>query len=91
MRMRKKKSLTDTYRFPGFRPDPQVRGCFGDPKARILRLVRWGKKRSAARAGDHIGRFTIARRVTFGICHVEILASSWPWSFGAFSAHAVAW
>ena len=33
--MGKKRRLEDQYRFPGFRPDPTVRGIFGDPKARI--------------------------------------------------------
>ncbi|MCA9419477.1 MAG: ISL3 family transposase [Nitrospira sp.] len=42
-RMRKTKKLEDVYRFPGFRPVRQVRGCFGDPKTRILRLRRWKK------------------------------------------------
>jgi hypothetical protein len=42
--MRKPRRLDDAYRFPGFRPEPTVRGIFGDPKARILRLQRRGKK-----------------------------------------------
>src|SRR5512135_2264758 len=44
-RMRKPRRLDDAYRFTGFRPGPTVRGVFGDPKARILRLLRPGKKR----------------------------------------------
>ena len=42
--MRKPRRLDDAYRFPGFRPEATVRGIFGDPKARILRLLRRGKK-----------------------------------------------
>jgi hypothetical protein len=43
--MRKPRRLDDAFRFPGFRPEATVRGIFGDPKARILRLLRRGKKR----------------------------------------------
>ena len=28
------------YAFPGFRPQSTVRGAFGDPKARVIALVR---------------------------------------------------
>src|SRR6516164_6196271 len=38
--MRKPRRLDDAFRFPGFRPEATVRGIFGDPKARILRLLR---------------------------------------------------
>src|SRR5271157_3354335 len=41
--MRKPRRLDDAFRFPGFRPEATVRGIFGDPKARILRLLRRGK------------------------------------------------
>jgi hypothetical protein len=30
--MRKPLRLPDAYRFPGFSPEPTVRGIFGDPK-----------------------------------------------------------
>jgi len=32
--------LWDAYVFPGFRPQPTVRGLFGDPKARVITLER---------------------------------------------------
>ena len=35
--------LVDAYRFPGFRPRAAVRGVFGNPKVRIIRLERRGK------------------------------------------------
>jgi hypothetical protein len=31
------------YAFPGFRPEGTVRGIFGDPKARIIKLNRRSK------------------------------------------------
>jgi len=43
----RKRRLWDTYAFPGFRPESTVRGIFGDPKARIIRLRRRSKKRDA--------------------------------------------
>lgn len=39
--------LLDAYRFPGFRPQATVKGVFGNPKARVITLVRRGKKPSA--------------------------------------------
>src|SRR5579863_1102202 len=89
-RMRKKRRLADTYRFPGFRPEHQVRGCFGDPKARILRLVRRGKKQSAALAVFPIGPSTTARRVRYATCPVGIRAFTWKWRSGGCPAKAAA-
>lgn len=48
--------LTDAYAFPGFRQLQRVQGMFGDPKARIITLVRRGKRRSEAAAA----RYTVA-------------------------------
>jgi hypothetical protein len=44
---RRKRRLWDAYAFPGFGPETTVRGIFGDPKARIVRLKRRSKKRAA--------------------------------------------
>jgi len=43
-----KPALWDTYSFPGFRPEPTVRGIFGDPKARVITSSDAQKKRRAA-------------------------------------------
>src|SRR5947199_9922738 len=59
--MRPPLRLIDTYRFPDFRPSATVRGVFGDPRARILRLARRGKKHDAAFATQRHGRFTTTR------------------------------
>ena len=42
---KRKRRLWDAYAFPRFRPQPTVRGVFGDPKARVITLVRRSKKR----------------------------------------------
>src|SRR5436190_1298382 len=63
--MRKQRRLEDAYRFIGFRPEPRVRGVFGDPKARIVRLVRRGKKRTAELVVDVNALSTTARPVGY--------------------------
>jgi len=56
-----KRTLSDSYRFPGFKPKIAVRGVFGDSHARIIQLVRQGKKLSAVSAGRPTGRSTTTR------------------------------
>jgi len=70
--MRKTKRLWDAYRFPGFTPEPEVSGIFGDPKALVIKLRRRGKKRFAGPADGHTGHFTTARFVGYGIFPAEI-------------------
>ena len=48
---RRRRRLWDAYAFPGFRPERTVRGIFGDPKARIVRLKRRSKKSAAPTCG----------------------------------------
>jgi hypothetical protein len=48
--MATRKRLLDIYRFPGFVPQPKVRGIFGDPLAVVITLQRRRKKRSAGSA-----------------------------------------
>jgi hypothetical protein len=57
----KRRLLLDAYRFPGFRPVEDLCGVFGDPHARVVRLVRRSKKRRAEHADDNIPLGTIAR------------------------------
>jgi hypothetical protein len=47
----RKRRLWDAYALPGFRPEGTVRGIFGDPKARIVRLKRRSKKSAAPTCG----------------------------------------
>ena len=53
--MRKRRTLSDLYQFPGFRPKKTVFGIFGDSTARAIKLSRRGKKLFAASAAKHIG------------------------------------
>jgi hypothetical protein len=42
--MRKRRTLSDLYHFPGCKPKTTVHGVFGAPHARVIKLVRRGKK-----------------------------------------------
>src|SRR6266478_5503521 len=48
---KRQRRLSDGYSFAGFRAKEPLRGVFGDPDVRILRLNRRSKKRFAAVAG----------------------------------------
>ena len=48
----RRKSLFDSYRFPGFEPLHKVKGKFGDRTAYVVALRRRQKKRSAAAADE---------------------------------------
>jgi len=64
---KRKRRLWDAFAFPGFRPEGTVRGIFGDPKARILRLKRRSKKRCAAVVDACITDGTTVGRVACAI------------------------
>ena len=49
-----------------------MRGVFGDPKARVITLVRRSKKRSAAVADGLTWAGPTGARGTFAICHVAL-------------------
>jgi hypothetical protein len=77
--MARNRRLWDTYRYPGFRPEHSVSGIFGDPKARVIRLVRRGKKRLVVFVAPFITRFTTARPEEFETSPAGMLAFSWKW------------
>jgi hypothetical protein len=77
--------LWDTYAFSGFRVQPTVRGVFGDPKARIVSLVRRSKKRHAGAAREYNGVGTTEEHVGYETCHVGIRGCTWSSKFaGSF-------
>jgi len=81
--------LADAYTFPGFRPLARVQGLFGDPKARLITLVRRGKKRSAARVAPCTTPGTTAADVGCGICPVPITAFTSTLRSGVWTAGGV--
>ena len=87
--MEKLRRLEDAYRFPGFGPEKTVRGLFGDPKARVLRLQRRQKKRLVESAGSGRGFSTIASSGESAIFPVGTPASTWRSKSAASSAGGV--
>jgi len=87
---KRKRRLWDAYAFDGFRPQPTVRGVFGDPKARVITLVRRSKKRFAAAAVAFTLGGTTGARDVFAICPAATLASIWRSRCGACNAEVVA-
>ena len=66
----KTKRLRDSYRFPRFHPALTVRGLFGDPHARVIRLTRRSKKR---RAEFVAGYGAVGMTVNCAVSHKENL------------------
>ena len=79
--MPKHKHLWDAYRFPGFAPEHTWAGIFGDPRARVLRLIRRGKKQFAVLVASAIALSTTGRPAGFAICPVRTNAFIWKWNF----------
>jgi len=84
--MRKQRRLSDSYRFPGFKPKQTVTGIFGDPHARVVTLVRQGKKLSVVSAEYPAGLSMIERSDGFATSPAVIPASTWNWRSGVSSA-----
>jgi len=82
--MAKHKQLWDAYRFPGFSPEHTWSGIFGDSRARVIRLIRRGKKRFAVPVAFFIAPSTTGRPVGFAICPVPTSAFTWKWKSAEF-------
>lgn len=87
--MGKKRRLLDEYRFPGFGPRAEIKGIFGDSKARVIRLKRIQKKRYAGVVERFIGVITTRRSVGYGIYPVEMHGFTWKWRCGEYYAGSV--
>jgi hypothetical protein len=77
--MSKQRRLLDEYRYPGFCPRAKIRGLFGDPKARIIRLERTQKKRFVDVVEPCIGVITIKASDGYEIYPVEMPGFIWKW------------
>ena len=77
--MPKYKRLWDGYRFPDFSPERTWFGIFGDSRARVIRLIRRGKKQFAVPVASSIVSSTIGRPAGFAICPVPTNAFTWKW------------
>jgi hypothetical protein len=59
--MRKRRTLSDLYGFPGCKPKTIIHGVFGDSHARVIKLVRRGKKLLAGYAARFIEPTVLAK------------------------------
>ena len=83
---KRNRRLWDTYSFSGFRPEPTVRGIFGDPKARVITLNRRSKKQRAGVAVASRWAGTTARSAGCAICRAGTRGYFWSWRCGGSSA-----
>lgn len=88
--MSKVKRLLDEYHFPGFRSKAKVKGIFGDPKARVITLVRRQKKQCAAVAAHHTQPSTTEKFVVFETSLVLIRGYILRWRFAECDVESVA-
>lgn len=82
--MGKKRRLRDEYQFPGFSPRAEVKGIFGDPKARIIKLERTQKKQYAGIVAKFIGVITTREFDGYEIYPVGMHGYIWKWRFGEY-------
>jgi hypothetical protein len=82
--MQKKRRLLDEYRFPGFRPRAEIKGIFGDPRARLIRLTKGQKKQFAGSAGARREATTTRKYAGYETCPVGMYESTWKWRFDVY-------
>ncbi len=82
--MEKHKHLSDLYRFSGFNPEHTVSGVFGDSHARVLGLVRRGKKVSVEVVVRFIMPFTTERSGESATFPAVASVFFWKWKSAEF-------
>jgi hypothetical protein len=82
--------LSDGYSFAGFCARAAVRGVFGDPDERIVRLERRSKKRLVAVAGSCVTAGMIGAYGRFATCRAQDVGFFWNSKCGASHAAVVA-
>ena len=87
--MGKRGRLLDEYRFPGYRPRADIKGVFGDPRARVIRLERVQKKRCVVVVVQFTGATTTRKCGEYGICPVGMRGFMWRWGFDGYGAARV--
>lgn len=76
----------DEYRFPGFHPLADIKGIFGDPKARVIVLQRTQKKQFVDVAARSIKVITTRGYGLYGIYLAERCEFICRWKFGEYGA-----
>jgi len=84
--MQKKRRLLDEYWFPGFSPRAEIKGIFGDPKARAILFKRTQKKQYADVAARFIGAITTRQFGGYGTYPAGIQGFIWKRRFGEYFA-----
>jgi hypothetical protein len=87
--MQKYKYLWDIYRFPGFYPEHTVCGVYGDPRARVIGLLRRGKKLFVGPVAKHTIPSTTEKSVGFETSPVETCGFIWIWRSAEWIAQGV--
>jgi len=87
---KRQQRLSDGYSFPGFEAQAEIRGVFGDPGVRFLRLIRRSKKPPAGTAGWSRPAGTTGASGTRAIFQPASSASSWNSRAGASPARPAA-
>ncbi len=77
--MKNFKCLYDAYRFPGFIPRIMLKGLFGDPYARIIRLQRRGKKQFVEPVEKFLAHSTTEKQDWSETSPAGICGSIWKW------------
>jgi hypothetical protein len=90
VKVSRRRRLWDAYAFPGFRPEPTVRGVFGDPQVRIVALRRRSKKRLAVTVVEGNAAGTTVGLGACGISPVVRFGSTFSSIFAAFIVVAAA-
>ena len=88
--MRKRRVLSDLYQFPGCNPKRIIRGVFGDPHARVLKLVRQGKKLLVGYVARFIEPIVLAKSGWSAISPAVAPEFTSSWKFGAFYVEGAA-
>jgi len=86
----RRRRLSDGYSLARFRAAASVRGVFGDPQVRVVRLDRRSKKRFAAVADGFRRGGTTDGCGMFATCRVQDFGFFWNWKCGASHAAVVA-
>jgi len=88
--MRKRQSLSELYQFPGCKPKKTVHGVFGDPHARVIKLVRQGKKLFVGYAARSIEPIVLVRSDWSAIFPAEAPGYISNWKSDASGAEGAA-
>jgi hypothetical protein len=70
--MEKNRRLTDSYKFPGIRPNQKVKGKFGDQKSLVITMKRVQKKLFVRSASKLQKVFMTGKPDWYGIYAAEI-------------------